>query len=80
MMRKEIIYAAACQNIYVKYLQPLQVNEKIARLDLLSNEEKKIILEDVRKLNPQCTFPTIVIGDKVIVGFEEAKIRKALGL
>jgi glutaredoxin len=56
------------------------VQYEFTDVDLLSNEEKKIIIEDVRKLNPQCTFPTLVIGDKVIVGFDEAKIRKALGL
>jgi glutaredoxin len=49
-------------------------------VDLLSVEEKKLIMEDIRKVNPDCTFPTVIIGDKVIVGFEEKKIRKALGL
>jgi len=34
----------------------------------------------VRKLNPQCSFPTIIIGDKVIVGFQEDQIREALEL
>jgi glutaredoxin len=63
-----------------KLLDECHVKYEFTDVDLLSNEEKKIIIEDVRKLNPQCTFPTIVIGDKVIVGFDETKIRKALGL
>jgi len=63
-----------------KLLDECHVQYEFTDVDLLSNEEKKIIIEDVRKLNPQCTFPTVVIGDKVIVGFDEAKIRKALGL
>jgi glutaredoxin len=61
-------------------LDECHVKYEFTDVDLLSNEEKKIIIEDVRKLNPQCTFPTIVIGDKVIVGFDETRIRKALGL
>jgi glutaredoxin len=63
-----------------KLLDECNVKYEFTDVDLLSDEEKKIIIEDVRKLNPHCTFPTIVIGDKVIVGFDESKIRKALGL
>jgi glutaredoxin len=63
-----------------KLLDECHVKYEFTDVDLLSDKEKKIIIEDIRKLNSQCTFPTIVIGDKVIVGFEETKIRKALGL
>ncbi|HYA13898.1 MAG TPA: glutaredoxin family protein [Syntrophales bacterium] len=63
-----------------KFLDECKVQYEFTDVDLLSDEEKKLIMEDVRKLNPDCTFPTIIIGDKVIVGFEEKKIRKALGL
>ena len=49
-------------------------------VDLLEGEERKAILEDVRKWNPKCSFPTIVIGDKVIAGFKENEIKEALGI
>jgi glutaredoxin len=49
-------------------------------VDLLTGEERTAIIEDVRKLNPKCSFPTIIIGDKVIVGFNEKAIREVLGL
>ena len=49
-------------------------------VDLLAGEELKAVLEDVKKFNPECSFPTIIIGDKVIVGFRENEIRSALGL
>ncbi len=49
-------------------------------VDLLQGEERKAIIEDVKKLNPRCSFPTIIIGDTVIVGYKEKKIREALGL
>ena len=47
---------------------------------MLEGEERKAILEDVRKWNPKCSFPTIVIGDKVIAGFKEDEIKEALGI
>lgn len=49
-------------------------------VDLLDGEERKAILEDVKKLNPRCSFPTIKIGDRVIVGYKEDEIKEALGL
>ena len=47
-------------------------------LDLLDEEEREKIIEDVKKYNPRCTFPTIIIGNKVIVGFKEDLIKEAL--
>ena len=49
-------------------------------VDLLQGEERAAMLEEVKKWNPNCSFPTIIIGDKVIVGFKENEIREALGL
>lgn len=49
-------------------------------VDLLSGEERQVVLERVRTLNPRCTFPTLVIGDTVIVGYREDEIRQALGV
>jgi len=49
-------------------------------VDLLPESERKGVLAEVMKLNPECSFPTIIIGDTVIVGFQEQRIREALGL
>lgn len=49
-------------------------------VDLLQGEERKETLAEVKKVNPKCSFPTIVIGEKVIVGFKEKLIREALEL
>lgn len=49
-------------------------------VDLLDLEERKLILEDIRKINPRCSFPTLIIGETVIVGFQEDAIKKALGM
>ena len=49
-------------------------------VDLLDVEEREAILEDVKRWNPRCSFPTIIIGDRVVVGYREDEIREALGL
>ena len=63
-----------------KLLSDCTVKYEFVDVDLLEGDERKAILEDVRKFNPKCSFPTIIIGQKVIVGFKEKEIRKALGL
>jgi glutaredoxin-like protein NrdH len=50
-------------------------------VDLLTGAERTRAMDEVRKLNPACTFPTICINDDtIIVGFNEEKLRKALCL
>ena len=47
-------------------------------VDLLEGDAKTKSMDVVRKWNPACSFPTLVINDKCIVGFQEDKIRQAL--
>jgi glutaredoxin len=63
-----------------KLLGKCGVKYEFTDVDQLDGEERKAILEDVRKFNPRCSFPTIVIGETVIVGFKEDEVRSALGL
>jgi len=63
-----------------KFLGECGIKYEFTDVDLLDGEERAAILEDVKKFNPRCSFPTIIIGDKVIVGFKENEIREALGL
>jgi glutaredoxin len=49
-------------------------------VDMLQGEERTAIIEEVKKVNPNCSFPTILIGDQVIVGFKENEIKEALGI
>ena len=63
-----------------KLLNDCEVKYEFQDVDLLQGEERAAILEEVRKWNPNCSFPTIIIGDKVIVGFKEKEIREVLGL
>ncbi|MEE9420318.1 MAG: glutaredoxin family protein [Desulfatiglandaceae bacterium] len=63
-----------------KFLDDCRVQYEFEDVDLLQGEERVAILEDVRELNPRCSFPTIMIGDKVIVGYKEKEIKEALGL
>lgn len=68
-----------CRNVK-KFLSDCAIKFEFKDVDLLTGGEQTAILEEIKKFNPNCTFPTIIIGDRVIVGFREDEIREALGL
>ena len=60
-------------------LNNLRVDYTYVDVDLLSSDDREEALEEVRKWNPPCSFPTLVINDnKCIVGFKEDETREAL--
>jgi len=63
-----------------KLLDECTIAYEFTDVDLLKGKERSAILEDVKKFNPNCSFPTIIIGDKVIVGYKEKEIKEALGI
>ena len=64
-----------------KLLDDLGVEYYFEDVDLLQDAEKQQTMQTVKRWNPSCSFPTMVIDDKkCIVGFKEDEIRKALKL
>ncbi len=63
-----------------RFLSDCNIVYDYVDVDLLGSDERKQVLEEVRSLNPRCSFPTIRIGNKVIIGFREDEIKEALGL
>jgi glutaredoxin-like protein NrdH len=63
-----------------KFLGECTIKYEFINVDQLQGDERKAIIADVKKFNPRCSFPTIIIGEKVIVGFKEKEIKEALGM
>ena len=60
-------------------LNELGVEYRYIDVDLLKPDEKDQAIEAIKKWNPDCSFPTLVVDDKkCIVGFKEDDIRKAM--
>lgn len=61
-------------------LQELGVGYDYIDVDTLSGEEEDQVVAEIKKHNPACSFPTMIIdGKKCIIGFKESEIREALG-
>ncbi len=58
-------------------LQELAIAYKYVDVDLLEGADRKEAMDELIKHNPQTSFPTILVDDgaKVILGFDETKLR-----
>ncbi len=63
-----------------RFLQDNGIEMEFVDVDLLAGEERERIMDEVRRYNPDCSFPTICIGETVIIGFNEEKLRRALNI
>ncbi len=68
-----------CKNTR-KLLDDNKVHYDCVEVDLCPLDKSDEVIAEVRKYNPSLSFPTLVVGDKVIVGFKEHEIRELLGL
>ena len=60
-------------------LNELGVEYHYVDVDQLKGAEQESVIDEMGKYNPATNFPTMVLGSgKVIIGFKEDDIRKAL--
>ncbi len=63
-----------------RFLKESGIDFDYVDVDTLNGSEKDEVCDELIKLSGSLRFPTIVVGNKVIVGFYEDKLREALGL
>ena len=68
-----------CKNAK-KFFNDCKAEYTFVDVDLLKGQDRKAIMEEIRKLSSEISFPIIVIGNKVIVGFNENEVNKAMGI
>lgn len=62
-----------------KFLEGNKVDFNYIYVDLLDEDEKKMVEEVILKYNPRYSFPTILINNKdCVVGFQPEEIQKKL--
>ena len=61
-----------------KLLQRRQAAFRTVFVDMLTGNERGDTLRALKRINPALTFPTLKVGERVIIGFKEDEIEKAL--
>lgn len=63
-----------------KLLTELGVDFHYVYVDLLEEDEKEKVLDEMKTHNSLCSFPTLVMDDKTcIIGYNEGRIRVVMG-
>ncbi len=63
-----------------EFLDKCGVDYDCVNVDKLDGDERRRMIEEIKKANPGCAFPMLLIGSKVIIGFKREEIREALNL
>ncbi len=59
-----------------KLLNELKIDYYYINVDMITSNDQKELIEEIKRYNPACSFPTMVINEREsIVGFDEEKIR-----
>ena len=63
-----------------RLMQNYNVEFDFVDVDLLTGDERSAMIKEVKEYNSRCSFPTIVVDQKVVVGYKEKEIKDALGV
>lgn len=63
-----------------KFLDEKGVDYDVVEVDLLVGAEREAVVADVLRVSGGTSFPVLVVGDVVVVGFDRDRMLEALGL
>jgi glutaredoxin-like protein NrdH len=62
------------------FLGQCGVNYDCVDVDKLEEAERKQVIEKLIQISRECAFPTLIVGDQVIVGFRKEEVKELLGI
>jgi glutaredoxin len=80
-MKKVMLYAlSTCPfcKMAKKFFESRNIPFDSVDVDLLEKEEKEKTVQKVQEISGRRAFPVIVIGETIIVGYDELRIKEAL--
>lgn len=63
-----------------KFLDENGVDYDVVEVDTLVDKERADAIEEVKRLSGGTSFPVVVAGEEVVVGFDKVRIAKLAGL
>lgn len=62
-----------------RFLEEAGVEYELTEVDLLEGADKQAAIDEVKSISGGTSFPVLVAGDEVIVGFNKQRIKDVLG-
>ena len=63
-----------------RFLDENSVPYDCTDVDLLDDDAQEPVLQEIEKITGRRSFPVVLIGEEVIVGHDEERLRRALKL
>lgn len=63
-----------------RFLDDESVTYSLIEVDKLEGPAKEAAVAEVRRVSGGASFPVIIIGEEVIVGFNKPRVKELLGL
>jgi glutaredoxin-like protein NrdH len=63
-----------------RFLDENGVDYDVVEVDKLTGQERSDTIDEVRRLSGGTSFPVVVAGDEVVIGFDKVRIGKLAGL
>lgn len=63
-----------------QYLEENDVQFDLVEVDQLSGDERNSAIAEVKELSGGTSFPVLVIGEEVVVGYNKKRIKELLDL
>ena len=84
MANHDVMLYALSTCIHCRHLKQMlnenKVDYNFRDVDTATGDDRQQLIDQVKKLNPNLSFPTLVVDGKVFVGFREQPIKEALDL
>ncbi|MBN1153799.1 glutaredoxin family protein [candidate division KSB1 bacterium] len=63
-----------------KFLKMHNISAEIVDVDLLPLDERRSVYRFLKPFNPRLSFPTLIVGDSVVIGEEYDEVKEVLNL
>lgn len=80
MLRRVRLYSLStcptCKKVK-EFLKNNSIETEVIEVDTLESGEQWLVMKELKKINPNETFPTVVV-ERAVVGFDEENLKKLL--
>lgn len=63
-----------------RFLDDHKISYECVEVDLLDDKKQDEVMDEIEKLTGKRSFPVVIVGKEIIVGHDEAKLKKVFKL
>lgn len=64
----------------IEFLQGYEIDFIVINIDEIEGKERRDMFKELKRINPLCTFPTLLAREQVVVGYNQEEIKRVLNI